>query len=124
MDFRWPSNSKRGGDRAHGIDARPFYGMEYILRRSDDDANENATIADKIQVGTIDNPELGQIDITAITFPFRQDNKDPLPGWLKPNRSNFRVFHTVNGQVQYKQTRGFLSSCGLFGNQGQNCCTC
>ena len=115
MDFRWAPSSKRGGDRAHGIDARPFYGMEYILRRSADDGDENASIADKIQVGTIDNPELGQIDITAITFPLRQDNKDPLPGWLKPNRSNFRVFHTVNGQVQYKQTRGFLSSCGYSG---------
>jgi hypothetical protein len=39
--------------------------------------------------------------------------KRELPGWLKPNNSNNRVFHAVNGQVQYKQTRGYLSQCGF-----------
>jgi hypothetical protein len=33
---------------------------------------------------------------------------------LKPQNSNNRVFHAVNGQVQFKQTRGYLSQvCGF-----------
>ena len=125
MDFRWSPDPRRGGLRAHGIDARPFYGMEYILRRREDekdDEDENgetegagAAIAEKFQVGAIDDPELGRIEITAIPLRTRADGKDPLPGWLKPVSSNSRVFHAVNGQVQFKQTRGYLSNCGYSG---------
>ncbi len=115
MDFRWPPSKSRGGDRALGIDVRPFYGMEYLLRRIDNEKDEDLETAEKIQVATIDDPELGRIDITAIPFYSRSDGQDPLPKWLKPNRSNFRVFHVVNGQVQYKQTRGYLSNCGYSG---------
>lgn len=125
MDFRWPAAPKRGGLRAHGIDARPFYGMEYVLRRredeedngdpSDDSESAAATIAEKFQVGAIDDPELGRIEITAIPLRIRTDGRDPLPGWLKPASSNSRVFHAVNGQVQFKQTRGYLSNCGYSG---------
>ena len=63
----------------------------------------------------IDDPELGRIEITAIPLRSEADGKDPLPGWLKPQRSNFRVFHAVNGQVQFKQTRGYLSNWGYSG---------
>ena len=50
--------------------------------------------------------ELGRITISAIRL------KRKLPGWLET--SNNRVFHAVNGQVQFKQTRGYLSqSCGF-----------
>jgi hypothetical protein len=55
----------------------------------------------------IDDPELGHIEITAIPL------KKKLPEWLKPTSTNNRVFHAVNGQVQYKQTRGFLTQCGF-----------
>ena len=125
MDFRWSPDPKRGGLRAHGIDARPFYGMEYILRRREDEQeneDENgekegaaADIAEKFQVGAIDDPELGRIEVFAIPIRTRANGKDPLPGWLKPASSNSRVFHAVNGQVQFKQTRGYLSNCGLSG---------
>jgi hypothetical protein len=121
MDFRWSPDPKRGGLRAEGIDARPFYGMEYILRRRDvDDENgdadpSGAPVAEKFQVGALDDPELGRIEITAIPLRSRPDGKDPVPGWLKPASSNSRVFHAVNGQVQYKQTRGYLSICGFSG---------
>jgi len=113
---------KRGGDRALGVDPRSFYGMEYLLLRShkDEDATiinedgeeedlEAEPIADgeeKLPVGHFADPDLGEVSITAIPL------KKNLPEWLR--RSINRVFHAVNGQVQYKQSKGFLSqSCGF-----------
>ncbi len=102
---------KRGGDRALGIDARPFNGMEFLLLRSHqevglEDEEEDAVGQDQISVGGISHPELGTISIRAIAL------KRDLPAWLK--HSNSRIFHCVNGQVHFKQTRGYLSStCGL-----------
>jgi len=50
--------------------------------------------------------DLSEITISAIKL------KRSLPGWLKS--SNSRVFHAVNGQVQCKQSRGYLAqSCSL-----------
>lgn len=130
LDFRqMPKTAKRreaaharGGDRALFIDARPFYGMEYLLLRahaqdsdgfrddddSDEDAEEEGSPAadSKIHVDTIEDPELGIIEITAIPL------KRKIPAWLRPTSTNNRIFHAVNGQVQYKQTRGFLTNCG------------
>lgn len=102
---------KRGGDRAKGIDPRPFYGMEFLLLRSHreegtEDEEDEAAGEDKIFVGKINEPSLGEVSISAIPL------KRKLPDWLK--KSNNRVFHAANGQVQFKQTRGYLSqSCGL-----------
>lgn len=105
-----------------GIDARPFYGMEYLLLRAhsqeasaqavdadtdDDDDHTPAAAGAKIHVATIEDPELGQIEITAIPL------KRKLPTWLKPASTNNRIFHAVNGQVQFKQTRGFFTNCGF-----------
>lgn len=121
LDFRWPSDPKRGGDRAEGIDSRGFCGMEFLLLRShrendideeeegegEGEGDEGEAAGDRsIAVATIKTEELGEISISAIKL------KRELPGWLK--YSNNRVFHAVNGQVQFKQTRGYLSqSCGL-----------
>ncbi len=102
---------KRGGERAEGIDPRPFYGMEFLLLRSHkeeglEDEEDDAAGQGKIFVGNVTDDELGRISVSAIPL------KGELPGWLK--YSNNRVFHTVNGQVQFKQTRGFLSqTCGF-----------
>ena len=53
-------------------------------------------------------PDLGQVSVSAIAL------KRDIPSWLKPNSSNNRIFHAVNGQVQFKQTRGYLSTtCGF-----------
>ncbi len=113
LDFRQLPKSKgaleaarkRGGERAEGIDSRPFYGMEFLLLNSHREEGledeEDAAGQEKIFVGNVSDEELGKISISAIRL------KNELPGWLKA--SNKRVFHTVNGQVQYKQTRGFLS---------------
>lgn len=113
LDLRQTPDPSRGGDRAIGVDARPFYGMEYLLRRThkaDDveaaDPEDQAAAEDeKIGVDVIDDPRLGRIEISALRL------KRKLPAWLEG--SNNRVFHAVNGQVQFKQTRGFLTTCKL-----------
>ncbi|MDE0704633.1 MAG: hypothetical protein OXH59_13025 [Rhodospirillaceae bacterium] len=116
MDFRYPADERRGGLRAQGIDARPFYGMEYILRVREDGDEAASTseegvesLPEPFQVGAVDDPELGHIEVSAIPL------DTSLPGWLKPSSSNNRIFHSVNGQVLYKQTRGHLSRCGYSG---------
>lgn len=115
LDFRQTPDRKRGGDRAEGIDPRPFYGMEYLLLRSHkeeerddaDDHEDDEVVAGeaRLSVGKIEDPEIGEIFISAIKL------KRKLPDWL--DKTNNRVFHAVNGQVQFKQTRGYLTSCGF-----------
>lgn len=115
LDFRQKPDPRRGGERAEGIDPRPFYGMEFLLMRShkegdtaqdEDDREDQEVAADaRISVGHIVDPELGAISISAIAL------KRKLPDWLR--YSNNRVFHAVNGQVQFKQTRGYLPDCGF-----------
>jgi len=117
LDFRWKPDPTRGADRALGVDARRFYGMEYLILREhadseledldeEKDEGEAAAAEGKLTVDVIDDPELGHIEITVIPL------KRGKPKWLQvPN--NHRVFHFVNGQVHFKQTRGFLTSCGL-----------
>ncbi len=113
--------AKRGKKRAAGINQVRFYGMEFLLLRShadakanddddddehdDEDTGEGIADGEKLHVDTIDDPELGTIEITAVKL------KPKPPGWLR--NSKYRVFHAVNGQVQYKDTRGYLTTCGL-----------
>ena len=111
LDLRQKPDKKRGGDRAFGVDARPFYGMEYLLLNSHREEGledeDEAAGEGKIHVGSFSDPELGEVSISAIVL------RRNLPGWLKPQSSNNRVFHTVNGQVHHKRTRGYLTSCGF-----------
>ena len=117
LDFRQTPDPKRSGYRAEGIDDRSFYGMEYLLLsahkdRSDSDAGDDddseASGLGRIAVANIKTEELGEIVISAIKL------KRALPEWLKPAKTRNRVFHAVNGQVQFKETRGYLSqSCGF-----------
>ena len=86
--------------------------MEYLLLNSHKeeglDDEEEAAGEGKLHVGSFSDPELGEVSISAIVL------KRELPGWLKPQNSNNRVFHAVNGQVQFKQTRGYFSqACGF-----------
>ena len=105
MDFRAKPDKRRGGRRALGIDERTTNGMDFQLRRVDDpeDDETNQFSGEIIHVGDVTHPELGHVLIHAVPLPKN------LPGWLKARRNNSRVYHSVNGQVQYKQTRGFLS---------------
>ncbi|TPK96605.1 hypothetical protein FJ934_08570 [Mesorhizobium sp. B2-4-12] len=112
LDLRQKPDPKRGPDRALGVDPRPFYGMEFLLLNSHKEegleGEDEASGEDRVFVGKFSYPNLGEVSISAI--PLKRD----IPGWLKPNNSNNRVFHAVNGQVQYKQTRGYLSNtCGF-----------
>ena len=117
LDFRWKPDPSRGGDRAEGIDARPFYGMEFLLLRQhkedlrDDEedaggesADDTTIDMDSIHVGDFSNPDIGRVSVYGI--PLRPT--DQQPEWLR--KTNNKVFHAVNGQVQFKQTRGFLST--------------
>lgn len=105
MDFRWPASEGRGEARALGIDERTINGMEFSLLRSaqkqQDAEDTDEAGASKIFVGDYEDEELGEIRVYAI--PVSRD----MPGWLK--KTNYRVFHSVNGQVQYKSNRGFVS---------------
>lgn len=110
MDYRQSPNASRGGRRAQGIDERPVNGMEFLLLRRDGDeeteTNDEALVYQPGQeqhVGDFEHPELGKISVRAIVL-----GRD-LPGWLKPPRNTSRVFHAVNGQVQFKENRAYLS---------------
>jgi hypothetical protein len=114
LDFRQKPDKKRGSDRAEGIDPRPFYGLEFLLLHShreeeiEEDEEEEGAEGDHIHVANFTDPDLGMISVSAI--PLKPLDKQPQ--WLK--KSNNRIFHAVNGQVQYKQTKGYLSnSCKL-----------
>ena len=113
LDFRQKPDPGRGEFRGMGIDPRPLYGLEYLLARpheEDKEEDEFMTADDveggNIHVDTIQDKRLGKIVITAIKLkkPIKDRGADSIQG---------RVFHHVNGQVQYKRARGFLTQCKL-----------
>ena len=109
MDFR--VKPSRTGRRAQGVDERTASGMEFLLRRLDEEAEADADelAGEPIQIANVSDPELGSITLTAIPLP------KVIPGWLAPRRNIMRVYHAVNGQVQFKQSRGYLTDCRLPG---------
>lgn len=111
MDYRYPAGRRRGGRRGQGVDERQVEGMEILLLRRDveeesaDDNDEQVYEPGREQhIGDIDHPDLGHITSRCIVL-----GKE-LPGWLRSPRNSSRVFHAVNGQVQYKQNRAYLST--------------
>ena len=104
MDYR--ASPARSGRRAQGVDERTVNGMEYQLRRLDDEEDETEGVelaGDPRHIAEIRDPELGTIRVQAVPLPRR------LPGWLTARRNRMRVYHAVNGQVQYKQGRDYIS---------------
>ena len=99
MDYRYPPEPRRGGRRAVGVDERPLNGMEFLLLRERDEYEAGR----ERHIGVIEHPDLGQISVRVIEL------KRDIPGWLKSPRNTSRVFHAVNGQVQFKQNRGYVS---------------
>lgn len=110
-----PSSRSRGQRRAEGVDERPLNGMEFQLRRAprsesgrEAKRSQGHRARERHHVDTVTHPDLGEITITAIVLP------EERPDWLKSNIG--RIFHSVNGQVQHTQTRGYLSQrCGFPG---------
>ena len=111
MDYRYSPDRSRGGRRGQGVDERPVNGMEFLLLRRDGDeeftpdAEEQGYEPGSQQhIGDIDHPDLGHISVRCIVL------GKQLPGWLRSPRNSYRVFHAVNGQVQFKQNRAYVSS--------------
>ena len=96
---------RRGGRRALGVDERTVNGMSFLLLRkdADDEEGDGYEPGNERHIGDIDHPDLGSVSVRAIVL------ERELPGWLKPNRNTSRVFHSVNGQVQFKQNRAYVS---------------
>ena len=108
MDYRYSPDRRRGGRRAQGVDERPVNGMEFLLLNKDgvEEDTDDERIYDPghpQHIGDINHPDLGKISVRAIVL------GREIPGWLRSPRNNSRVFHAVNGQVQYKQNRAYLS---------------
>ena len=106
MDYRTPPDRARGGRRALGVDERTVNGMDFLLRRLDNEQEDGETTelaGDPIHIADVHEPELGTIRIQAIPLPKK------LPGWLATPRNRMRVYHALNGQVQYKLGRAYLS---------------
>ena len=110
MDYRVTPDSQRGGRRAQGVDERPVNGLEFLLLRkngeddSETDSDNMAYEPGQMQlIGDLEHPNLGHVSVSAIVL------ERSLPSWLKPGRNTSRVFHAVNGQVQYKQNRAYIS---------------
>ena len=110
MDYRYRADSSRGGRRAQGVDERPLYGVEYLLLKSHvhevefQTEEDDPVQGDRNHIGNVSDPSLGRIGISAIVLP------KELPGWLKPNNTRARVFHSVNGQVQFTDGRNYVST--------------
>ncbi len=101
---------QRSGRRAQGVDERSLYGMEFILlhrygretsRSGDDEPMDEP--GSEHHIGGIEHPDLGGISVRAIVL-------RKLPAWLHYRRNTARVFHIVNGQVQFTENRGYLSA--------------
>ena len=105
MDYRARPDRKRGGRRALGVDERTVSGMDFQLRRLDDEEDDGETelADDPVHIGDVQDPELGTIRVQAVPLPRK------LPGWLTTRRNRMRVYHAVNGQVQYKQGRDYVA---------------
>lgn len=105
MDYRARPDPSRGGRRAQGVDERTVSGMDFQLRRLDeeDDTESVELASDPLHIAEIKDPELGAVRVQAVPLPRK------LPGWLTARRNRMRVYHAVNGQVQYKQGRDYIS---------------
>lgn len=109
MDYRYPKRLGGGRRRAQGVDERTFCGLEYRLLKStrsaeSDEPDELHEPGREEFIGGGSDPELGRFSVSAILF------DDEPPSWLQKSPDKSRVYHAVNGQVQYKQNRAYLSS--------------
>ena len=101
LDYRYPRANRTG--RGSFVDERTALGLEAELTRKKTPGAQDGdgfSPGNKITIRTEHHPTIGTIVVEAVLL-------DSLPDCLKNCRD--RVFHHVNGQVQYKQMRGYLS---------------
>lgn len=122
LDLRHAASAKKGKHRGLGIDARTFCGLEYHISKGfalkDDEVASHETRegakkgATMIDVGSFEDATLGKISVRAY-FTDNDITRKVSDGGSGCIRSNNRVFYSVNGQVQHKHSRGYLTDCGL-----------
>jgi len=115
LDMRVKPSKGKGRQRALGVDGRTFLGLEHhlstgVTQEDSDDDNNIGRGARRIDVGSYTCPELGTISVRAYYTEDSITNRSSSGGVI---RSNNRVFHTVNGQIQHRESRGFLTECKL-----------
>lgn len=97
--------------RRFGIDARIFCGLEagaveYSTEDFDAYFEQGFKDSDRmIDLGRAKNPNLGEISFRCILL------DEQVPEWLR--ETSHRIFHSVNGQVHFKQSRGEIGKCGF-----------
>ena len=101
LNFCATPDPKGNDERKLGIDPRPFHGFKVWAEKEHKDDGVN------IPSIPLSNPGLGDLMLEAIPL------KDDAVKNAKLGGTRDRVFHHVNGQVQFKQSRGFLSQCGF-----------
>lgn len=114
LDMRVKPTKGKGRVRALGVDGRTFCGLEHHISTgiAQEDTEEEAAAkgARRIDIGESVSPELGRISLRGY---YTEDSVTARSSSGGVIRSNSRVFHTVNGQIQHRESRGFLTECGL-----------
>jgi len=129
LNLLGPGSKNKGKVRAAGVDARTFCGLEVhisqalskdhrpgqeLLEEEFETDTSSQKGARPIDVGYIDSPLFGKISIrgyfTEDDITSRARGRSPGAGFI---RSVNRAFFSVNGQIQHREGRGFLTDCGL-----------
>jgi len=114
LDMRVTPSKGKGRVRALGVDGRTFCGLEHHIStgiaQEDSEEESAAQGARRIDIGEFVSPDLGRVSVRGYY------SEEPLTARSSSGgviRSINRVFHTVNGQIQHRESRGFLTDCGL-----------
>lgn len=127
LNVKVASSDKKDKKRAQGVDARTFCGLEIHISQAlandqkaghHDDADNETTPtkgARVVDVGEITDPAFGSVSVKAY---FTEDeitktSKSTKAGGCGYIRSTNRAFYSVNGQIQHREGRGFLTECGF-----------
>jgi hypothetical protein len=126
LNVKASASDKKDKKRAAGVDARTFCGLEIHIaqalsgddkagNRDDSDLDNSPKGARVIDAGEINHPVFGRVAMKAfytveeITKTGKSE-KGSGHGYI---RSNNRAFYSVNGQIQHRDGRGFLTDCGF-----------
>ena len=103
--YDFDAKPMRTGLRAEGIAERTFSGMKTVLTAEKQDGEEGSG-SSQIS-GFIENSEIPELGSIRISYYGLYEMTDYL------KKQNNRVFYTINGQTQAKETAGFLGRAKL-----------